>query len=282
MATEQEIKIPEIEIKRCGMVYTDKVVVVTGGSMGIGEGCARVFVDAGARVVICARHAEAGKALEKELNAKGPGTCHFEICDVSQPDDIKRLVRCTIELYGGLDCLINNAGYHPAHKVIDDYSLEEFMEVLRTNLVSCFIASQQALPHLRPRKGSIINMSSLVGEMGQEVAVTYCATKGAINAFTKALAIEEARYGVRVNCVLPGNIFSNSMKQYLKTPEGKKHYHWIIANQHLGRCGTNEEVGQLCLFLASEAAAYITGITVNISAGAELGYGTKYPLHFVE
>ena len=269
-------------INRSGLVYTDRVALITGGSKGIGAGCARVFVDAGAKVVICARGAEAGEALAKELSEKGPGTCHFEACDVSKPGDIHRIVDRTIELHGRLDCLLNNAGYHPPHKPIDDFTVEEFQDLLQTNLVSYFAACQRALPHLRKTRGSIINMGSLVGRIGQEAATTYCATKGGISAFTKALAIEEARHGVRVNCVLPGNIHSDSRRQAAVASDDPNGFDaWLDSHQPTGRSGTPEEVGQLCLFLASDASSYMTGTEVIISSGSELGYGVKYPLSFV-
>jgi len=269
-------------INRCGLVYTDKVVIVTGGSKGIGAGCARVFADAAAKVVICARGLAAGQALAEELTETGPGTCDFEVCDVSKPEDIVRLIDWTIKRHGRLDCLINNAGYHPPHKAIDDFSLEDLHAVVQTNLVSCFVACKHALPHLRKTKGNVINMGSLVSVIGQETATIYCATKGGISAFTKSLAIEEARYKVRVNCVLPGNILSNSrLEAVAVAPDPVALDKRIDSHQPSGRSGTNEEVGQLCLFLASDAASYITGTEIIISSGSELGYGVKYPLTFV-
>jgi NAD(P)-dependent dehydrogenase (short-subunit alcohol dehydrogenase family) len=273
---------PPIKINRCGLSYTDKVTIITGASKGIGEGCARVFVDAGAKVVICARGAKDGQDLAKELSRKGPGTCDFIQCDVSKPEQIQSLMEQTIKKHGRLDCLINNAGYHPGVKRIDEFTVEEFHDVLNTNLVSYWLACKFALPYLRKTKGSIINMSSLVGEMGQEGATTYCATKGGINGFTKALAIEEGSSGVRINAVLPGNIITNSRIVGVASCENPNEVDkWVDSNQHNGRSGTNEEVGQACLFLASDAASYISGIMLNMSYGAELGYGIKYPVYFL-
>ena len=271
------------KIQRCGLEYRDRVVIVTGGSMGIGKGCARVFCDAGAKVVICARHKESGEALAKELTAKGPGECHFKLCDVSKPGDIEQLIRHTIELFGRLDCLINNAGYHPPHKPIDDFIVDDFTDVLQTNLVSYFVATKYALPHLRKVRGNIINMGSLVGIIGQEGATTYCATKGAISGFTKALAIEEASHGVRVNAVLPGNIVTESRIKFINSlKDGEAIDRWCESLQVMGRSGTIEEVGQLCLFLSSDAASFLTGVEIIISGGAELGYGVKYPMKFLK
>ena len=270
-------------INQCGLIYTDKVVLITGGSKGIGEGCARVFCGAGAQVVICARGREAGESLAAELTAKGPGKCHFEKCDVSKPGEIKEVVDVTVKRFGRLDCLINNAGYHPPQKAIDDFSLEEFMDVLQTNLVSYFVACKCALPHLRKTKGNVINMSSIVGNIGQEGATTYCATKGAITAFTKALAIEETRYGVRVNAVLPGNIVSQGRIDAVRKSENPEAMDQMLDGwQWCNRSGTIEEAGQVCLFLASDAASYVTGIEFMVSSGAELGFGKKYPFKFLK
>ena len=256
----------------------DKVSLITGGSKGIGEGCARVFCAAGAPVVICARGREAGEALAAELTAQGPGECHFEPCDVSRPDQIKRVVDRTVERFGRLDCLVNNAGTHPPHRTIDEFTVEEFEQLLRVNLVSYFAGCKFALPHLRKTRGSIVNLGSLVGVMGQQLATTYCATKGGISAFTKALAIEEARFGVRVNTVLPGNIISDSRIQGVAQSENPEELDRLVDSwQWPGRSGSIEEAGQACLFLASDNASYISGIDLIISGGSELGYGIKAP-----
>jgi NAD(P)-dependent dehydrogenase (short-subunit alcohol dehydrogenase family) len=257
------------------MRYADKVVIVTGGSKGIGEGCVRVFVDAGSKVVFCARNAAAGEALAREVTAKGPGEAHFVPCDVSKVDDLRQLVDGTVQRFGRIDCLVNNAGWHPPHKPIDDFTLEEFRELLDLNLVSVFAACKLALPHLRRTKGNIINMSSLVGTMGQIHATTYVATKGAITAFTKALAIDEAAHDVRVNSVSPGNIYTPLWQEAIDAaPDPARCRADGEAAQVLGRMGTIEEAGRLCLFLAAEAT-FTTGVDHIQSGGAELGYGRK-------
>ncbi|XP_044304005.1 17-beta-hydroxysteroid dehydrogenase 14 isoform X1 [Varanus komodoensis] len=194
-----------------GLRYADKVVIVTGGTRGIGEGIVREFVLQGARVVFCApaSEGERGKALQQELeDCRGPGEARFVVCDVCSETDIKTLVSVTMELYGRLDCLVNNAGGHPPEQRIDDVTAKEFRSLLDLNLVSCFLTSKFALTHLRKTKGNIINISSLVGITGQKYAVTYVATKGALTAMTKAMAIDESQYGVRVNSISPGNIWT--------------------------------------------------------------------------
>src|SRR6185503_14724284 len=156
--------------------YADKVVIVTGGSSGIGNGCAREFVEAGAKVVVCCNDENEGTAAAASLRsiAHSPADANFIYCDVRKSD-----------------CLINNAGWHPPHKPIDDFSVEEFGDLINLNLVSIFTACKFALPYLRLTKGNIITTASLVRSIGQYPAITYVATKGAIIALPKALAIDE-------------------------------------------------------------------------------------------
>lgn len=257
------------------MNYSNKVVLITGGSKGIGRGCVEAFVHAGARVVFCARHSEEGEKLATEVSERGPGTAQFFQCDVSNVEELRRLIDTTIHGHNQLNCLINNAGWHPAHKPIDQFSIEEFRSLLDLNLVSMFAACKFALPHLRQTKGNIINLSSLVGTIGQLHATTYVATKGAITAFTKALAIDEAVHGVRVNSVSPGNVYTPLWQEAIDAAEDPVQCREDgDAAQLLGRMGTIEEVGKLCLFIAAEAT-FTTGVDHVISGGAELGYGRK-------
>lgn len=261
-----------------GLRYENKVAIITGGSQGIGKGCALEFVKAGAQVVICSRHEKEGGSVAAELKSVSQGSAgdaYFVRCDVSQTEDIRNLIDATVSRFGKIDCLINNAGWHPPHKPIDDFSVGDFRDLLNLNLVSIFTACKFALPHLRQTGGNIINMSSLVGIIGQHQATTYVATKGAITAFTKALAIDEAVSGVRVNAVSPGNIYTPLWQQAIDTaPDPAQCRAEGEAAQLLGRIGTIEEVGRLCLFIAAEAT-YTTGVDHIISGGAELDYGRK-------
>jgi NAD(P)-dependent dehydrogenase (short-subunit alcohol dehydrogenase family) len=262
-----------------GSRYADKVVIVTGGSSGIGRGCAREFVRAGAQVVICCNDEDEGRAAENELQelarAEGRGEAVFVYCDVTREEDVRGLIDRTVERFGRIDCLINNAGWHPPHKPIDDFPVEEFRSLLELNLVSVFTACKAALPHLRRTRGNVINMSSLVAQIGQHHATTYVATKGAVTAFTKALALDEAAGGVRVNSVSPGNIYTPLWQEAADaTPDPERALAEGRAAQPVGRMGTAEEVGRLCLFIAAEAT-FTTGVDHIISGGAELGYARK-------
>lgn len=262
-----------------GLRYADKVVIVTGGSSGIGKGCASEFVRAGAKVVVCCNDEEEGATVARDLGelarAEGQGEAFFVYCDVRKEEDVRGLVEATVARYGRIDCLVNNAGWHPPHKPIDDFTVEEFRALLELNLVSVFAACRLALPHLRRVRGNIINMSSLVAQIGQHGATTYVATKGALTAFTKALALDEAASGVRVNSVSPGNIFTPLWQEAADAaPDPQRALAEGRAAQPVGRMGTAEEVGRLCLFIAAEAT-FTTGVDHIISGGAELGYGNK-------
>lgn len=257
--------------------YADKVVIITGGSSGIGKGCAEQFVNAGAKVVICCNDEDEGASVAAALRAtaQGTGDAGFIYCDVTRTDDLRNLIETSISRYGRLDCLINNAGWHPPHKPIDDFSVQEFRDLIELNLVSIFTASKFALPYLRQTRGNIINMSSLVASIGQRYATTYVATKGAITAFTKALAVDEAPNGVRVNSVSPGNIMTPLWQEAIDASAEPGQYRAAgEAAQLVGRMGRAEEVGRLCLFIAAEAT-FTTGVDHIISGGAELGYGQK-------
>ncbi len=259
--------------------YADKAVLITGGSSGIGKGCAQEFVKAGARVVVCCNNEDEGVAVAAALrdmarDQKG-GDASFVYCDVRKTEEVCNLIEATVSRYGAIDCLINNAGWHPPHKPIDDFSVDDFRDLLELNLVSIFTACKFALPYLRQTKGNIINMASLVGTIGQHRATTYVATKGAITAFTKALAIDEAPHGVRVNSVSPGNIYTPLWQEAIDAAPNPQQYRAEgEAAQLLGRMGCAEEVGRLCLFIAAEAT-FTTGVDHIISGGAELGYAQK-------
>lgn len=255
--------------------YGDKVVIVTGGSKGIGRGIVKVFVENGAKVVFCARGVAAGQALEAELNRAGLGSCKFVPCDISKEEDIKRLISVTVEHYGQIDCLVNNAGWHPPHKPTDDTTADEFRDLLNLNLISYFLASKYALPHLRQRQGNIINLSSLVGSIGQKNAAPYVATKGAIIAMTKAMAVDESRYQVRVNCISPGNVMTPLWEELAgQTADTLATIKEGENAQLLGRMGTEAESGLAALYLAADAT-FCTGIDLLLSGGAELNYGYK-------
>lgn len=255
--------------------YHNKVVIVTGGSRGIGEGIVRVFVENGAKVVFCAIGGAEGEALEAELNKAGPGSCKYITCDITKEENIKRLIEVTVEHYGNIDCLVNNAGWHPPHKPTDDTTAEEFRDLLNLNLVGYFLVSKYALPYLRQRQGNIINIASLVGTIGQKDAAPYVATKGAVISMTKAMAVDESRYNVRVNCISPGNVLTPLWTELAEqTPDAAAAIKMGENYQLLGRMGTEAELGLAALYLAADAT-FCTGIELLVSGGAELNFAFK-------
>ncbi|XP_074793922.1 L-fucose dehydrogenase-like isoform X3 [Natator depressus] len=226
-----------------GLRYPGKVAIVTGGSRGIGEAIVREFVRQGAHVVFCAPEAEgaAGRALEQVLRELGgPGEPHFQPCDITSEQDIQALIAVTWQRYGRIDCLVNNAGRHPPEEQIDEVTSQHFRELLEVNLVGYFLTA-----------------------------------KGAVTAMTKAMAVDESRYGVRVNSISPGNIWTPMWEEtagQTANPEAT-----IQAGkdaQLLGRMGTVEECALAAMYLAADGT-FCTGIDLLLSGGAELAYGPK-------
>ncbi|XP_032749524.1 17-beta-hydroxysteroid dehydrogenase 14 [Rattus rattus] len=250
--------------------YSGKVVVVTGGSRGIGAAIVRAFVDSGAQVVFCDKDEAGGRAVEQELL----GTV-FIPGDVTQEGDLQTLISETVSRFGHLDCVVNNAGYHPPAQLPEETSAQGFRQLLEENLLGAYTLIKLALPHLRKSKGNIINISSLVGAIGQSQALTYVATKGAVTAMTKALALDESRYGVRVNCISPGNIWTPLWQELAAaTSDPRATILEGTLAQPLGRMGQPAEVGAAAVFLASEAT-FCTGLELFMTGGAELGFGRK-------
>jgi NAD(P)-dependent dehydrogenase (short-subunit alcohol dehydrogenase family) len=257
------------------MRYQGRTVIITGGTQGIGEGCARVFVSEGASVWLASPDVARGETVARALTDAGPGRARFVRCDVTRDDDRAALISAAMDADGRLDCLVNNAGWHPPHHPIDRFSLDDFRSLLELNVISVFALCQLALPHLRHTKGAIVNVASLVATIGQHHATTYVATKGAVLSFTKALAIDEAVHGVRVNSISPGNVYTPLWQQAIDAADDPAATRAAgDAAQVMGRMGTPEEVGRLCLFLAADAA-FTTGVDHIISGGAEIGYGRK-------
>jgi L-fucose dehydrogenase len=254
-----------------GMKLKDKVAIVTGSSKGIGEGIARVFSREGAKVVITCRTDKEGQKMAQELGSAAKQAIYVKT-DVTQSRDIQNMINTTISTFGRLDILVNNAGYHLS-KNAEETSEDEWEFIQNTNLRSTFLCSKYALPHLRKTKGNIINISSMVGLVGQPNAAAYSATKGGQIAMTKNMAIDFAPDGIRVNVICPGWIQTPLVEDWFgqqKDPAAARKY---IYGQHpLGRIGTIEECGYLAAFLASDEAAFITGTVVDIDGGITLGY----------
>ncbi|MEM6762968.1 MAG: 3-oxoacyl-ACP reductase FabG [Pseudomonadota bacterium] len=234
-------------------------VLVTGGSKGIGKGIARVFANAGAKVMIAARGEEAAKAAAAELG-DGVG---FVLGDVGDWADVQKMVAATVDAYGSLDIVCANAGAFPQSKMVD-MDPAEWDEVMRTNLKSSFLAVKAAIPAFEKQgKGRVILTSSITGPVtGFPGWTHYGASKSGQLGFLKTAAMELSRYNATINAVLPGNIYTEGLQDlgedYLKT---------MAASIPLKRLGVVEDIGNAALFFATDEAAYITGQTIVVDGG---------------
>lgn len=249
-----------------------KVIYITGASKGIGLGCAKVCLRYGAKVTITARDA---KAPTDELKAEGfdLSSILFLDCDVRDAVQMEKTIQQTVEHFGHLDGVINNAGWHPPAQSIEDTSLQDFEDLVRLNLTSTFLGCKYAVPHLKKTKGSIINMSSRVGLMGQADAPAYVTTKSAQVGLTKALALDLAKDGVRVNAVCPAGVMTPLIEEWAQSLDDPAAAMKMVDELHpLGRMATIEEMGEVCAFLLSSEASFITGQAICPDGGAGLGY----------
>lgn len=255
------------------MRFQDRVVIVTGGSKGIGAGCVNVFAQEGARVAILDVDQRAGKALAASVTQRGPGAARFHVCDVSDAEMLSGAISQVVEDWGRLDCLVNNAGIHPPAMSIDETSLESVERLMRINFLSSFAGAKFAAPHLRKTRGTIVMMSSMTAVLGQEKSAAYAASKGAQLSLTKALALELGRDGIRVNAVLPSNVDTPLMREWAATLDDPESALQRVAEmQVFGRMAAPEEIGRVCLFLATEDSSFVTGQGIEVEGGASLDY----------
>ncbi len=255
------------------MRFEDRVVLVTGGAKGIGEGCAQVFCREGGIVAIVDLDDDAGPSLAAALTAAGPGRAEFFRCDVADSEAFRQTIDTVADRFRRLDCLINNAGVHPPATSIDETSLDDMRRLLQVNYLSTFAGCKYALPHLRRTRGTIVNMSSMTAVLGQHLSTAYCATKAAQVGLTKALAIEAGPQGVRVNAILPGNVDTPLMRDWAATLDDPESALERVANlQVFGRMASPVEIGQIALFLAIEESSFLTGQAIEADGGAALDY----------
>lgn len=246
------------------MVEKKKVALVTGGSAGLGEDIALELQRQGFEVAVC------GRRQEKLAAMRGRGITAFQ-CDVALREDVLRLKHSLLDQFGGMDVLVNCAGVGLPRSRFTELDFDDVEKTLRINVFGTIHVTHTLLPLVQERKGSIINFSSTLSQRPRAGTVAYSASKGAVDAFTRALAIEAAEHGVRVNCIAPALVRSEI---YLAAGMSQEDYDKLLAARAaefpLKRVGEPEDVSGLVLYLVSEKASWLTGQIYAVDGGALL------------
>lgn len=241
-----------------------KVAIVTGSTSGIGIGIARLFAAEGAKVVVCGRRAEKGQAVVDRIVAEG-GEASYHFMDITQTESIEKLFADTAEQYGKIDVLVNNAA-NVALKDgrVDELTLDMWDDIFSSDMRGTFYATKCVLPYLQKNGGgSIINIGSMASCSGDLSSTAYACAKAGVDKLTQYTALQYGKQNIRCNCVRPGLIV---------TPENEAHVPQILKdiftdNIMVNRYGCPEDIGHMCVYLASDESAYVTGQIVNVDGG---------------
>jgi NAD(P)-dependent dehydrogenase (short-subunit alcohol dehydrogenase family) len=250
------------------MRLAGKSVVLTGASSGIGRACALRFAREGAKVLLAAIDSDASLAVVKEIEAAG-GTSSFVQTDVAKRRDNERAIDACVERYGGVDILVCNAGI-TMPKLLPDTSDEEIDRVLGVNLLGVMYAARYTIPIMlaQPAGGTMLFTASKTGLVAQTDSPVYCATKGAVVMLAKALALDYARQGIRVNALCPGIIDTPMLEQFAATrPDPVDAWRTYETAQPMGRLGTAAECADAALWLVSQEASFVTGVALPVDGG---------------
>lgn len=249
----------------------EKVAIVTGGSDGIGKAIALTFARQGAKVVIVGRDESKGKKALDELRRVGEAV-YFKV-DVSDSQQVRRMVDDTLQRYGRIDILINNAAVCPPGDVVTTTEAD-WDQVIDVNLKGVFLCSKYTIPHMQKNGGgAIVNIGSINSLMAMENEAAYDASKGGVLMLTKATALDFAKSNIRVNCICPGAIETPMLTSSLNTARDPKAARDSLIQKHpLRRAGTPEEIAQAALFLATDESSFITGATIPVDGGILAGW----------
>jgi len=254
------------------VTFAGKTVLVTGAAKGIGKAVALHFARAGARVAMLDRDAAALDTAIAEAQTVSTAGVLALGADVSRSGEVSNAVDAALEHFQTIDIVVSNAGVHYA-RAIDQYTDEEWNQILSVNLSGAFHVIRATVPALRRSSGAIVIVSSMTALVGQDRAAAYVASKGALVSMTKALALELAPDGIRVNCVCPAGVDTPLMNSWAATLPDPAAVLRGQADMHLlKRLATADEIAGAIAFLASPDASFITGVILPVEGGATLGY----------
>ena len=243
-----------------------KVALVTGGGSGLGLAIAQKFTEAGIITIIAGRDKTKLDAAKDTLG----DLCHARVCDLNDLKSIPAFVQQLLNEFGHIDILVNNAGIN-MKKEFTEVTDEDFLSIINTNVIAVFAISREVARQMLPREsGCIINISSMAAQYGLPKVIAYSASKTAIDGMTRAMAVELSPKGIRVNAIAPGFIYSAMTAKALDSdPERKAK---VFGRTPMGHMGQPEDIGNAALYLASDAAKYVTGVVLPVDGGNSIGF----------